>query len=240
MLIYKKIGLNLEEDNVIAFVGGGGKSTSINILAQELKEMGKKVLITTTTMIFYPEHKNNDEFILGILAKEYKAKAGSITLFGKTMVNEKIKGPEIKELEEIKDRNIFDFILIEADGAKRKPITAPAPHEPVVPEFTRVTIGLIGLDSIGQPLDEENTHRPEVLREIFDVESPHKIEPRDIIELITNENGLFKDACGKEIVFLNKADNDDLIFIGKIIRKLLDQKDIKDVFVTQLKEKIIY
>lgn len=239
-MIYKKIGLNLQEENVIAFVGGGGKSTGINVLAEEFKSMGKKVLVTTTTMMFYPEHKDNDEFILGDWPKEYLPKERSITLFAKTMVDEKIKGPDSKEIEEIYNKNIFDIILIEADGAKRKPITAPADHEPLVPDFTRVTIGVIGLDSIGKALDEENTHRPELLKEIFNVETPHKIEPRDIIELIRNENGLFKDASGRKIVFLNKADDDELIFMGKIIRKLLEQKNIKDVYISQLQEKKIY
>ena len=239
-MIYKKIGLNLEEDNVISFVGAGGKSTSIDLIGKEFKDLGKKVLVTTTTMISYPEHKDNDKFILGSWPEAYKPKRGTITLFGKTMVNEKIKGPDPRELEEIYNRNIFDLILIEADGANRKPITAPAPHEPVVPDFTKATIGLVGLDSIGMALDGVNTHRPELLRGIFHVDTPHKIEPRDIIELIINENGLFKDARGKRIVFLNKADNDDLIFIGKIIRKLLDKEGIENVYITQIKDKKIY
>lgn len=239
-MIYKKIGLNLQEENVIAFVGGGGKTTSINILAEEFKSMGKKVLVTTTTMMFYPEHKDNDKFILGDWPEEYLPKEGSITLFGKTILDEKIKGADSKELEEIYNKNIFDIILIEADGAKRKPITAPGAHEPLVPAFARATIGVIGLDSIGKGLDEENTHRPELLKEIFNVERPHKIEPRDIIELIKSENGLFKDSRGRKLVFLNKADDDELIFLGKIIRKLLEQKDIRDVYITNLKEKNIY
>lgn len=239
-MIYKKIGLNLEEENVIAFVGGGGKTTSIKILSEELKNMGKKVLITTTTMISYLEYKDNDKFILGDWPREYKAKEGTITLFGKTMVDGKIKGPDPEELKEIWKGNIFDLILIEADGANRKPITAPAAYEPVVPTFTKVTIGLVGLDSIGKVLDGVNAHRPELLREIFQVDTPHKIEPRDIIELITNRNGLFKDSRGKKIVFLNKADNDDLIFTGKIIRKLLEVKNIENVYITQLIYKEVY
>ena len=240
MLIYKKIGLNLEEDRVIAFVGGGGKSTSINVLAQEFKSLGKKVLITSTTMIFYPEHKDNDKFILGVLPIEYKPKAGTITLFGKAMVKEKIKGPRPMELKEIYNRNIFDIILIEADGAKRKPITAPAPHEPVVSDFVKVTIGVIGLDSVGQLLDEDKTHRPEILRKIFNVEIPHIIGTDDIVKLIVDRNGLFKDVKGKKLVFLNKADNEELRLIGDEICQILFKTDIKDIFITQINEKIIY
>lgn len=239
-MFYKALGLNLEKDNVISFVGGGGKSTGMNVLAQEFKNLDKKVLITTTTMIFYPEHKDNDKFILGLLPKEYEPKEGTITLFGKTMVNEKIKGPNPMELEEIYNRDIFDIILIEADGAKRKPITAPASHEPLVPDFTRVTIGVIGLDSVGQSLDEDKTHRPEILRKIFNVELPHIIGKDDIIKLIRDENGLFKDSKGKRIVFLNKADNEELRIIGDGICQSLLNEGIRNIFITQMTEKTIY
>ena len=239
-MIYKKIGLDPEIDKVISFVGGGGKSTSMNVLAQEFKGMGNKVLITTTTMISYPEHKANDEFILGELPKGYGPKEGTITLIGKSILNEKIKGLEFIELQEIYNRNIFDIILIEADGAKRKPIKAPAAHEPMLPEFTNVTIGLIGLDSLGKSLDESNTHRPEILRDIFDVCLPHIINKDDIVKLIRNNNGLFKNAKGKRIVLLNKADREELKLIGHEICQDLSKLGIKKVFVTQMNENKIY
>lgn len=238
MLIHKKIGLNTKKDKVISFVGAGGKSTSINLLAKEFKEQGKRVLITTTTKIYYPDHKDNDKFILGEIPMEYKPIEGSISIFGKSMVNGKIKGPSLKELEKIYNRNIFDIILIEGDGAKRKPITAPGLHEPVVPDFTDVTIGIIGLDAIGKPLDEKNSHRPEILREIFKVQIPHIINSKDIIKLIIDENGLFKNAGGKRMVFLNKADNEEFKLIGYEIQQRLLDLGIKNIFITSMKDNI--
>ena len=239
-MLYKKIGLDPEKHNIISFVGGGGKTTAMNILGQEFKSMGKKVLLTTTTMIFHPEHKNNDEFILGDWPDEYRPKSGTITLFGKSMLGEKIKGPEENYLKRIWDKKIFDIMLIEADGANRKPITAPADYEPSVIDITKLTIGIIGLDSIGRSLDEDNVHRSQLLKEIFNVELPYEIQPKDIIQLILNEKGLFKNAQGERIILLNKADNQDIIFIGKIIKKLLEKKNIENIYITNLIDKKIY
>lgn len=234
MQIYKKIKLNLEIQNLVSFVGGGGKSTSMNRLANELKDLGKKVLITTTTMLCESEHRENDKFILGQLPKKYKAEEGTITLLAKSVSGGKIQGIRSEEVEEIYNRNIFDVILLEADGAKRKPIKAPGDHEPVVPKITTTTIGLIGLDCIGKTLDDKNTHRPELLKKIFNVDLPHRIEVQDIVKLIVNENGLFKDCYGKRIVFLNKADNNKLMEMGQEIKDILYGKKIKDVYITKM------
>lgn len=240
MLIHKTIGLNPEEKDVISFIGGGGKSTSMNMIAKELRNMGKKVLVTTTTVLFEPEHKDNDKFILGVLPEEYKPRQGTITLFGKTMDDGKIRGVDPEELEEIYNRNIFDIILIEADGAKRKPIKAPADHEPVVPGFSTMTIGVIGLDSVGRPLDEENTHRPELLRAIFNIDLPHIIEAEDIVKLAIDKDGLFKGTYGEKIIFLNKAYKDELVLLGEGIRQSLQREGFKNIYITDIRKSKIY
>ena len=49
---------------VIAFVGGGGKTTAMFRLAHELKVLGKKVLVTTTTNILMPEPGQCDVLML--------------------------------------------------------------------------------------------------------------------------------------------------------------------------------
>ena len=59
-------------------------------------------------------------------------------------------------------KRLFDFILVEADGAKRKPIKAPADYEPVIPSSTTLVIGVIGLDALGKAIDEETIHRCEL------------------------------------------------------------------------------
>ena len=40
--LYESLGININEKNIISFVGGGGKTTSIYTLASELSNLGKK------------------------------------------------------------------------------------------------------------------------------------------------------------------------------------------------------
>ena len=49
---------------------------------------------------------------------------------------------------------------VEADGAKRLPLKAHAPHEPVIPPNTRQTIYVVGADGFGRPI-RQICHRPE-------------------------------------------------------------------------------
>lgn len=234
MKLYEMLNLNLEESQAISFVGAGGKSTSMDALAKELREIGKKVLVTTTTVIFEPQHRDHDHFILGNLPQDYLPLDGSITLFGKSMDDSKIRGIAEKDLEEIYKRNIFDVILIEADGARMKPLKAPANHEPAVPSFSTMTIGLIGLDSIGMPLDKDHVHRPEILSCILDVDLPHRIDKNDIVNLIEHKDGILKGSYGEKTIFLNKACNNERILLGREIRRLLYDKGYRNIYVTDI------
>lgn len=239
MKIYEALDLRLNEKNIISFVGGGGKSTSMDSLAKELKSIGKKVLVTTTTMLFYHEHSECDEFVLGSLPNIYNPLEASITLLGSSTVENqlgtKIRGLNLEEIEEISNRDIFDIILIEADGARLKPIKAPGDHEPVVAKNSTMTIGVIGLDSIGKELKEENVHRPEILASLLEVEQPHIIDEDDIVRLVLHDKGLFKGSYGRKVLFLNKADREELLNIGNGIREVLLEKGFKDVFITNIK-----
>lgn len=244
MNIWKAINLEEDKKHIITFVGAGGKSTSMDTIAKEFKNMGKKVLVTTTTALFYHEHIDNDEFILGQLPDIYQPMEGSITLLGSTIVDnplgKKIKGIQIEEIQNIVNRDIFDIILIEGDGARLKPIKAPANHEPVVPAFSTMTIVIIGLDSIGLDLNEENVHRPEILRGLLEVDLPHKILPEDIIKLALHKEGIFKGTFGRKLLFLNKANTLERISNGAKICEELFQRGYKDVYIIDVKSKRIY
>ena len=55
---------------------------------------------------------------------------------------EKIRGLSEEEYRKLKTQ--CDVLLVEADGAKRKPLKVPAEHEPVIPEDTDMVIGIAG------------------------------------------------------------------------------------------------
>ena len=55
---------------------------------------------------------------------------------------------------------LADFVLVEADGSKRLPLKAHAPHEPVIPACAGQTVCVVGADGFGRPIAEV-CHRPE-------------------------------------------------------------------------------
>lgn len=240
MTIFKELGLNVDNKHVISFVGAGGKSTTMDILAKELKSLGKKVLVTTTTTIFEDQHKEHDVLFLGKLPETYIPTKGTITLLGKKIKDGKIRGIIQEEIEVIFKRGIFDILLIEADGARMKAMKGPGDHEPVVVPFSTTTIGVIGLDAVGNPLDQDHVHRPEILSKLLEVETGHIIEAEDLVKLVLHQEGLFKKSHGKKVLFLNKASNEERVLLGEKIRKLLDLKGFKDVYITEIRKSIFY
>ncbi len=203
---------------VISIVGGGGKTTAMFMLAREIKALGKKVLVTTTTNIGVPEPGQCDIFMLegctdpGQLAA---IPAATITCLGGGLIEGeicKVKSVDPAFIDELYAQNLFDCILVEADGAKRKPIKAPADYEPVIPTSTTLVIGVIGLDSLGKEVSEENIHRCALFCACTGNKPGELIDRASIIQLILAEKGLFKGApaASRKVVLLNKADTAEL------------------------------
>lgn len=239
MMIYNALKLDLNNGEVISVVGGGGKTTTIFQLAEELKALNKKILITTTTAIYMPDEKEYDYLFLNDI-KDFSPNNGTIAIWGQEAREEKLIGVSLKKLDEIVGKRIFDFILVEADGAKKKPIKAPGEHEPVVTENTTKTIGVIGLDSLGKTIDEETVHRPETFMKITNTSLLDIIKADVIVKLVLEEEGLFKSSKGENILVLNKANDQDLIKEGMKIRESLLNKGIKNVVISDMQRKMFY
>lgn len=228
MKLYKALGLDINIKAVISVVGGGGKTTTIKTLARELGNEGKSVLIATSTAIFIPERKDYEDLFIETVPQDFTPKAGSITYYAEITEGIKLKTKNLSLIDEIIERNIFDIVLIEADGSKGRPIKAPDIHEPVISNYTTLTIGVIGLDSLGRIIDEENVHRPELIRAI--IGSYKKTIDNDlIVDLVLSNNGLFKNSQGRKILILNKADNDYRIKNALLIKEALMMKGIDTI-----------
>lgn len=237
MYIYKAFDLNLKKGEVLSFVGAGGKTTTIFQLSKELKELGKSVLITTTTMIYDPTDEEYNYFFLKDSDVNLKVENGTITILGDKIENGKLIGISLSKLEKIINQEIFDFILIEADGAKKYSIKAPAYYEPVVTELTSKTIGIIGLDCLGKRIGEA-VHRPEIFTSIVGKCYIDEIDVQSIVKLILNEQGLFKGSSGEKILLLNKVNNEKTLSKAKKIKKILYEDEfIDNIILADIAEK---
>lgn len=198
---------------LISLVGAGGKTTAMFALAQAMKALNKRVLVTTTTNLFYPAQKECDRVIVSeaVDSSIFNAiPAGSVTVLGKGVIEgRKLTGVDKEFIGQLHEENIFDCILVECDGSKRKPIKAPAHYEPVVPHNATRAIGVIGLDAVGNPITEDYVHRLELFCAVVKRQPGAILDQEAVVNLIVSSQGLFKDVpdgCEKYLL-LNKADN---------------------------------
>ena len=127
----------------------------------------KSVLVTTTTAIYCPDEGDCDEVITGIphsRAPGRKTSGASIVAMGSEITpDNKLLGLDRSSITGYHQEKCFDYILVEGDGSRQRPIKAPADHEPVIPQGTTKTVGVIGLDALGKQITGTSVHRPELL-----------------------------------------------------------------------------
>lgn len=215
MTLTEVLQLNTTSPAVISFCGGGGKTSSMLTLARELKSLGKSVLIVTTTKIFIPLLHEYDHLILAEQVSKIQklpVREGKITVMGPRVLYQKLKLDSIsfKTLDQLREKKLFQFILIEADGAQCRPLKAPGEHEPVIYPKTDLVIGVTGIDSYQKTLSEEWVHRPEQLAKIVDQKLGSIITEKTYQKLIQSPIGLFKNApkSARKAWILNKVDNE--------------------------------
>lgn len=139
---------------ITALIGGGGKTTAMHTLARELAGRGT-VILTTSTHICASEEFSTYTDIDASGIRERLAAEGVICIAG-AGAGGKLCAPKLS-FEEL--RELADYVLVEADGARRLPLKAHASHEPVIPETAGLTILVVGADGFGQSIGRV-CHRP--------------------------------------------------------------------------------
>lgn len=210
-----KDALDIHYGEVISLVGAGGKTTLMSALAKELASTGEPVVTTTTTKIFDWQApgtslivESDEKKMIAHLVQELK-RHRHITLASERLTAEgKLKGisPELvirlAELEQIA------YIIVEADGAARKPLKAPNATEPVIPQNTSLVIAIVGIDALGSELTEENVFRAEIASQLTGLPPGSIISADAITTLLIHPEGIIKGspAHARIIILINKVD----------------------------------
>ncbi|MCO6453298.1 MAG: putative selenium-dependent hydroxylase accessory protein YqeC [Caldilineales bacterium] len=183
--------LRVELGSVVAFTGAGGKTTAMLRLGRELAATELTVIATATTRLGIDQLQLFPGFLIdpdrhavaNILAKhrfiaivrELDASQGKALGFG----------PErIAAL-----REIADVVLVEADGSRRFPLKAPAEHEPVIPPDATHVVCCAHLAALGQPLDADHVHRPEIVARLTGLNLGDAITPAAFARLLLHPDG---------------------------------------------------
>jgi probable selenium-dependent hydroxylase accessory protein YqeC len=228
--------LMLKGQGVVSLVGAGGKTTLMFRLAHEIVKRGEPVLTTTTTKIAVPGEEESSCVIFSDSAESLVSKAEvflkrhilHITAAADELQEEdKLIGLPPETVDTISKSRLFRWIIVEADGAARKPLKSPADHEPVIPESSTHVVGICGLSGIGKPLNEKWVHRSQQFAQITGIAAGKTITPAAVGDNLIHANGIFKNSPSHSarIAFLNQADVPGACEAGNKIADLLKETE---------------
>jgi probable selenium-dependent hydroxylase accessory protein YqeC len=215
--------LLLDQGAVICLVGAGGKTSLMFRLARELADSGDRVLATTTTKISELEATlSASEIVTGpvdaLLDRAGGArKAPSCMTAARDGYDGKLIGFDARDIERLWQAGLFDWIIVEADGAARLPLKAPDTHEPVIPGCCHCVIGLAGLTAFEKPLSDQWVFRRRLFARLTGLDPGDKITAAAIAASICHPNGIFKGSPrqARRVVFLNQADTPERLEAGR-------------------------
>jgi molybdenum cofactor cytidylyltransferase len=233
-----KEAFGLREGEMISLIGAGGKTTTLLHLAKELRDAGKKVLVTTTTRIFKPSKPHVDRLFIvedidALLREAAKLDPPLIIGAGSKLDQDKLIGLPARWLDEIATAKHFDAVLVEADGAASRLFKVPAEFEPVVPRTTGLTIWVLSIKVVGKPLDATSVHRPETAAALSGILLGTPVTEELILNLARHPEGSLKGipAASRKSAMINQADSPEEIERAKHLGKALLQLDLDRVVV---------
>lgn len=215
-MISLKRALRLGAAPQVAFVGAGGKTTALFILA---RLFDRPVLVTTSTHLAASQVEQGDQHLV-ILQADDLASLDANKLPPVTVItgggNEEGR---LRGLDDAVLRSLSEFarqhglpLLVEADGARQRALKVPAEHEPAIPPFVDSVVVLAGLSALGQPLGDDHVHRPERFARLSGLKPGAIVDSPAIARVLAHpEGGLRNMPPGaRRIALLNQADTPDL------------------------------
>ncbi len=237
----------IQESELVAFVGGGGKTSLMFALARAL---GAGVVTTTTTRIFAAQMKLAPAVCFLTAADVQQAMADKSSAFSALsavgdlshldaflaqfgtalvvgqVVGEKAFGVPPELPVQLLARPDVRHVLVEADGSRMRPIKAPAAHEPVIPPETTLVVPVVGMDALERPLHTV-AHRAEqiahILQQQYAITPDDTLTPDMVAALLTHPLGGLKGvpASARVIPTLNKVETPARLAAARHIARAL-------------------
>lgn len=213
--------LGITEGALVACVGAGGKSSLLMTLGTELKRNKKKFIVSSTTKMFFNQvvafaPVYTADYTRGRYYLEKNLSGKGYAAWFKRWRGIKIDGIPPRWINELHREYEEVTIIIEADGARRKLIKAPGPHEPSVPELTDMLLGVLSLRALGRSLFKDTVHRLDKVLELLEKEEGDIITTEDLALLAGSKEGIFRDCPGRKVLVLTGM-SDEIHFLSEDI-----------------------
>lgn len=165
------LALGVSSGDLVAFAGAGGKSGAIRMLTVELSRDGMKVLVAPTTKMMISEVEELGPLVVSKDLEELRASvkdafSGSeVVVAGGGLISKgRVDGIDPDLFGSLAD--LADVVLVEADGSRHRPLKGTADHEPALPDASTLVVAVGNIQALGQPVNEENVHRPQVFSDL--------------------------------------------------------------------------
>ena len=213
MLLRDALGVTRGE--MVSLIGAGVKTTTLFRLAKELRDLGGKVMVTTTTKIFKPTKPHIDRLFIvddvqALVDVCAEIAAPAIIGAGCAVDGEgKVLGMPTPWLDRLNRDGAFDAILVEADGAASRLLKIPADNEPVIPESCQAPVWIVAIKILGKPLTDEWVHRAARARDLLGLPAEARINEAVLLQLLQHKDGCLKGipAASRKIALINQADS---------------------------------
>ncbi|HWP28877.1 MAG TPA: selenium cofactor biosynthesis protein YqeC [Chloroflexota bacterium] len=230
--------LALGAARIVAFTGGGGKTTAMFRLAAELS--AARVLVTTTTRIWAPRAEQAALDLAADLATACAQLrcadwAHGVRALGTAITPEgKLQGVPPAWIAALAAE--ADYVLVEADGAAGKPLTAPRAYEPVIPPATELLVPVAGVEAVGAPLDAAHVHRVPEIAALTGVPIGAPLAAPHVATVMLSAQGNVKGApAGARIVpLVNKVDTPAAEAVARTLAAALLAAGVERVVLARL------
>ncbi len=223
--------LELGEHELISLVGGGGKSTLLLGAGRVLATAGKKVVLTTTTKL----GSNQLEEVPRVCWLGGPAAVGDVAAAldgaGPVMAvarkdRHRVIGPAPDLVDAVYRDSGAEYVIVEADGARRRPTKAPADYEPVIPRYSTIVVIVMGIDAVGRTI-EDAALRPDRYAALVGAAVTDRVRPVDCATVLGHPDGGLKGIStrARAVVALTKVGPGDTGDAAARISELLAGHD---------------
>jgi probable selenium-dependent hydroxylase accessory protein YqeC len=233
--------LDIGRGDVVALVGGGGKTAALYRLGQELAYRGVSVVLSGTTRFTPPERGAAPD--LTIIAPDDSVEALApadhwpVTVATGHGSQGRLLPVEPGWVDELHARHPDWAIILEADGSAMRPFKAPATHEPVIPSSATLVVTVVGIDAAGRPLDDTHVHRHEIVAALAGAAPGSVVDEALMAAVLVHPDGGRKGVPlgARWVPLINKADTPERGEHAERLARLLLQHTSR-VLVTRLRD----
>lgn len=200
---------------IISIIGGGGKTSLMRALSNELAQNGSKVILTTSTHIYpYEGMPLLDGADLCPIASALKHHP-IVCVGTKEQASGKLTSPALSFQELCL---LADYVLVEADGAKHLPLKAHRQNEPVIPDGSKQTVLVIGAQAVGKTI-KDAAHCPELYASLAASQPGDTVSARIVSRVIQKENL-------QSVVYINAVESEPQLAFAQELSHMLSCKVI--------------